>query len=61
MKASNKKGNRTLGKIYTSFVRLQIKFDVQFWSPYLRRDINKMECVKYRANKTDSVTKKYPQ
>jgi len=78
VEASCKKGNRVLGYIsrnfhyksrdimlplYTSLVRPQMEYAVQFWSPHLRGDINKMERVQHRATKLipELRNKTYPQ
>ena len=76
--ASFKKSNRVLGFIsrnfhykdkdimlpmYTSLVRPHLEFAIQFWSPHLRGDINKMERIQHRATKMipELRFKTYPQ
>ena len=49
--------------LHTSLVRPHWKFAVQFWSPHLRRDVNKMERIQHRATKVipELRNKTYPQ
>ena len=42
----------TWKKLYTTFVRPQLEYAIQSWSPYLRGDIAKLEAVQRRATKT---------
>jgi len=64
--AAAKKANQMLGMInrtmihktrhnmvalYNAFVRPHLEYSVQFWSPYLRKDIIKLEKVQRRATK----------
>ena len=61
-----KKGNRMLGlisrsisnrskynvlKLYYAFVRPHLEYSVQFWSPYLRKDVIELEKIQRRATK----------
>ncbi|KAG0416720.1 hypothetical protein EQH57_1119, partial [Dictyocoela roeselum] len=61
-----KKGNKMLGmisrtiayksthimiKLYNAFVRPHLEYSVQFWSPYFRKDVVKLEEVQLRAAK----------
>ena len=49
--------------LYTSLVRPHMEFAVQFWSPHLRGDVNKMERIQHRATKMipELRNKDYPQ
>ena len=37
--------------LYKSIVRPHLEYEVQFWSPHLCRDIDKMERVERKATK----------
>ena len=47
----NYKSTELMLPLYKSFVQPHLEYAVQFWSPHLRRDIDKMERVQRKATK----------
>ena len=47
----NYKGTELMLPLYKSLVRHHLEFAVQFWSPHLRRDIDKIERVQRKVTK----------
>ena len=45
------KNKELIPPLYKSLVRSHLEHAVQFWSPHLRRDIDKMEKIQRRATK----------
>ena len=47
----NYKSTELMLPLYKSIVRPHLEYAVQFWSPHLHRDIDKMERVQIKARK----------
>ena len=45
------KSKNVIIKLYKSLVRPRLEYCIQAWSPYLRKDIERMERVQRRATK----------
>ena len=54
------KSENIVRKLYTTYVRPQLEYCVQFWSPYLNKDIDLIESVQRRATKIIPSLRKLP-
>ena len=54
------KSEEVIRKLYTSYVRPHLEYCIQFWSPYLIKDIDMLEAVQRRATKMIPSLKKLP-